>query len=251
MKRDVIDDLTSSSNFRGAPALSDAQKLAITCRLLADEGHMNGVAGQITARVGDGTYLTLPFGIGFDEANASGLIRVDDTLRSLEDDRRPNPATRFHLWIYGARADVRCVIHTHPPFVSALSMVGEPLAVAHMDATPFHDDCAYLADWPGVPVADVEGRLISEALGSKRSVLLAHHGQVTVGASIEEAACLAIFLERAAAMQVRARAIGPLRTIDPDRARESHDFILSETVINVNFNYFSRRMTAKYPDCLS
>jgi L-fuculose-phosphate aldolase len=54
-------------------------------------------------------------------------------------------------------------------------MVGEELAVAHMDATPFFNDCAYLADWPGVPIADEEGQIISAALGEKRAILLDVH----------------------------------------------------------------------------
>lgn len=48
-------------------------------------------------------------------------------------------------------------------------MLGVPLPVAHMDACIFHDDCGFLADWPGVPIDDEEGRLITEALGARRS----------------------------------------------------------------------------------
>ena len=131
----------------------------------------------------------------------------------------PNPAVRFHVWIYGARPDVQCIVHTHPPFASALSMVGKRLAVAHMDSAMFHDDCAYLAEWPGVPVADEEGRLIAEALGDKRTILLAHHGMLTTGATVEEAAYLAVMLERAARLQARAEAIGEIRPIDPAHAQ--------------------------------
>ena len=60
---------------------------------------------------------------------------------------------------------MQCIVHTHPPAVSALSMVGEPLVVAHMDATPFYNDCAYLPQWPGPPIGDNEGEVISAALG--------------------------------------------------------------------------------------
>jgi hypothetical protein len=56
-----------------------------------------------------------------------------------------------------------------------------------MDTTVFHEDCAWLSDWPGVPLANEEGRLISEALGSKRAILLAHDGLLTTGRTLEEA----------------------------------------------------------------
>jgi len=55
-----------------------------------------------------------------------------------------------------------------------------------------YDDVAFLPEWPGVPVADEEGRIIAEALGAKRSILLAHHGILTTGRDIVEATYLAV-----------------------------------------------------------
>ena len=42
---------------------------------------------------------------------------------------------------------------------------------------------AHLPDWPGVPVADDEGRIISGALGSAKTILLANHGLLAAGSS--------------------------------------------------------------------
>jgi L-fuculose-phosphate aldolase len=75
--------------------------MALSCRVLAAEGHESALAGQITAR-GDqpGTYWTLSFGLGFDEARASNIVLVDDDLQLLQGDGMVNPSNRFHLWIY-------------------------------------------------------------------------------------------------------------------------------------------------------
>src|SRR3546814_19258470 len=112
-----------------------------------------------------------------------------------------NPATRFHLWVYKERPDVNAIVHTHSPLVSALVAARQPLAIAQMDMTPFHDDCAFLADWPGVPIADQEGVLISEALGKKRSIILAHPGALTAGGSVEDGTYLLVYKESAASTQ--------------------------------------------------
>ena len=179
------------------PPWSLRQKIAVTCRILANEGHESALAGQITAR-GDrpGTYWMLSFGLGFDEARASNIVLVDDDLQLLAGDGMVNPSNRFHLWIYRHRPDVTAIVHTHPPYCSALSMVGQPLVAAHMDTAMFYDDCAYLAEWPGPPIGDEEGQIIHQALGDKRAILLAHHGQLVATATIEEAAVLAVFIER-------------------------------------------------------
>src|SRR3977135_3400043 len=69
------------------PPWSLRQKIALTCRILAAEGHESALAGQITAR-GDrpGTYWMLSFGLGFDEARASNIVLVDDDLKILAGD---------------------------------------------------------------------------------------------------------------------------------------------------------------------
>ncbi|KAG1386972.1 hypothetical protein G6F59_016610 [Rhizopus arrhizus] len=108
-------------------------------------------------------------------------------MEVLEGPGTPNPAVRFHFWVYRQRPDVQCILHTHPPHVSTLSMTGQPLVVAHMDATPFHNDCAHLKEWPGLPIADQEGEIISAALGDKRCILLANHGFLAAGSCVEEA----------------------------------------------------------------
>ena len=129
--------------------------------------------------------LTLPLGTEFEEAKPSDFIVVDDDLNVIKGDGIPNPATRFHLWIYKEKPNVRSIVHTHPPATSALSMIGQPLVVAHMDMCMFQDQCAYLPDWPGLPIGDEEGIIISEALGDKKTVLLANHGLLTAGETIE------------------------------------------------------------------
>ena len=137
------------------------QKLALACQHLAATGHESGLAGQITCRSEvQGHLWTPPMHLSFSEMRASDFITVNDAFEPVDSENLPNPATRFHLWIYRRRPDVECIIHTHPPWTSALSMLGQPLVVAHMDTTPFHNDCAFLADWPGVPVADEEDEII-------------------------------------------------------------------------------------------
>lgn len=229
------------------------EKLVLACRMLGAHGHWHGgLAGQITAR-GDvpGTYWTLKFGVGADEATLSDLILVDDDLQPLDGESLPNPAVRFHLWVYRQRQDVQSIVHTHPPGVTALSMTGQQLKVAHMDATPFYDNCGYLGDWPGLPIADNEGEIIAGALGARKALLLAHHGLLTAGDSIEEAAVLALWLEQVAQAQVQAAAIGPIREVRPELARESRDFLLKPQITGLTFQYFARRVLRESPDCLA
>jgi len=218
------------------------ETMAYACRILAMTGQEAGLAGQITARSErPHAYWTLRFGLGFDEATADDFIEVDRDLKTVSGEGMANPATRFHLWVYEARPDRHAIIHTHSPWVSALVAARQPLVVSHMDMTPFYNDCAFLADWPGVPIADQEGVIISKALGNKRSILLAHHGQLTAGDCIEEATYLAVYLERAARTQVRARTFGEVKPVDAVLAAEAHDFLLKPSIVRSTFDYWCRQ----------
>ena len=174
------------------PSWNLKQKLALSARILANQGHGSGLAGQVTAR-GEkpGTMWTGRFGLGLEEFRSINFLLVDEDLNVLEGEGMANPANRFHLWIYRVRADVNSIVHTHPPNVSALSMLGVPLKPSHMDTAMFYNDCAFLEHWPGPPIGDEEGELISNALGDKRAILLDHHGQLSAGKNIEEATILA------------------------------------------------------------
>ncbi len=113
------------------------ETIALACEMLAAQNHSETLAGQITVRSEGNTFLTTPMAVGFDEVSPDDIIRVDANMDVIEGIGMANPAMRFHVWIYRARPDVNCIIHTHPPFVSALAMTGRKLKVAHMDATPF------------------------------------------------------------------------------------------------------------------
>jgi L-fuculose-phosphate aldolase len=221
--------------------------------ILADEGHESGLAGQLTARgPRPETFWTLPLGLAFDEAEEASWLLIDDSLEVLDGEgsygiREPNPATRFHLWIYRARPDVSSIVHTHPPAASALAAAGQPLIVAHMDATPLFDDTAFLPEWPGLPTADREGELISAGLGGKHALLLAHHGLLAAGRSVQEASFLAVFMERMARQQIDAAKVGGAKPIDAAEARRARDFLRTDRIMNLTFDAWSRRAERRRP----
>jgi len=241
MKQDFIERVNRemAQDLSGVKG-STPELLALACRILAAEGHESGLAGQVTAR-GEkpGTWWTLEFGYGFDEASAGRMVLVDEDLKPLSG-ARPNPGVRFHVWIYRKRPDVTAIIHTHAPYASALAATGQPLRTIHMDSAMLHGT-AHLADWPGVPVADDEGRIISGALGEAKTILLANHGLLAAGSSVEEAAYLAVFFERAARMQLRAMSAGGFKEVERARAEEARDFLLQPSIVRGTFAYWARR----------
>lgn len=224
------------------PAWSVRQKLALTCRILHSKGHESGLAGQISGRgESPGTLHTQQLGLGFDEITASNLLTVDEDLNVLEGEGMVNPANRFHTWLYRARPDVNCIIHTHGTHAVALAMLERPLKIAYMDVCVLYDDVAFLPLWTGVPVGNEEGKVISETLGDKRALLLAHHGLLVTGRTVEEACAVAVMFERAAELQLLAESAGTIKDIEPALGRQAHDWILQEKRSQATFHYYARQ----------
>ena len=226
--------------------------LTRTAWILAGEGHESGLAGQLTARGPSAeTVWTLPLGLAFEEATPDSWLLINDTMEVLDGAgfasasglvREPNPATRFHLWVYRARPDVRAIVHTHPPAASALAAAEVPLIVGHMDATPLFDDLAFLPHWPGLPTADREGEIIAGALGYKHAILLAHHGLLTAGRDVQEATFLAVFMERMARLQLDAAVVGGVKPINAEEAQRARDFLRTDRIMHLTFDAWARKM---------
>ena len=132
-------------HFR-TPEWTVRQKIALACRMLAEEGHESALAGQITAR-GEkpGTYWMLSFGLGFDEAQASNIVLCDDDLNLLEGDgmvvgplRRTPKTLSYHV----------------PGGIQTLVMVTRLVLVSAgcmTSATMMASPNMYCAQLPGVP----------------------------------------------------------------------------------------------------
>src|SRR3546814_19981335 len=105
--------------------------------MLAMESHSETLAGQITIRGADGTFLTTHMAIGFDDIEARHVIRVDESMHVLDGAGMANPAVRFHFWVYRCMPDVNCLVHTHPPPVSALSLTERAILTSPMYPPPF------------------------------------------------------------------------------------------------------------------
>ena len=82
------------------------------------------------------------------------------------------------------------------------------------------------------------------------AILLAHHGLLTAGASVEEAVYLALSMERAAQLQLLASAAGEIKSIPPALAKEAHDFLLQPSLLEMAFEAGTRQIITDDPSVL-
>jgi len=188
------------------------------CRMLHHGGHGDIALGHVSARYrGLDAMLMKGKGVGLDEVTAANVVAIDLEGRRLEGAHPIHAELPLHTEVYKARPDVGAVVHTHPPYATALGATGQPLRPITPHATLFAD---------GLPVFDGTAALITDArqgaavaavLGSHKAVLLKNHGILVVGPTVPWAVYTAVTLERAAELQFIAHGFGTPEPI-PDAA---------------------------------
>lgn len=167
-------------------------------------------------------FLINPRGLLFQEVTASNLIVCDldgNVVRGEGELRRV--AFHIHARIHLARAEATCVLHVHPPHLTALSMQkGGRLALAHHNNLVLNDRVAY-DDAQHGPVGDSgEGDRVARVMGDKTILLMANHGVTVVGPTVHDAFDELYMAERTCMYQLTARAAGaPLYEMPPATKR--------------------------------
>ncbi|MFZ3309148.1 MAG: class II aldolase/adducin family protein [Xanthobacteraceae bacterium] len=186
-------------------------KLADAGRVLAMEGHGDYVAGHISVRLpGEpARFLMKPAGIGIEEMRPDNIITVDLEGRKTDGAMPRHNEVYIHSEVLRARADVHCVIHSHPMHAVAFSSLGKPLAAVGNSGGYFADGRLPLfSETTDLIVSAERGRAVARCLGGNAALILRNHGIVATGGSIEEAVWTAIKLEKACQLQLLAESAG-------------------------------------------
>ncbi|WP_424215436.1 class II aldolase/adducin family protein [Streptomyces sp. BI20] len=193
------------------------ERLAGTLRLFAALGYEDGVTGHLSARDPgyEDCYWVNPFGRALAGLTPADLLLVDGDGRVLRGTRRLNEAAfAVHAAVHRARPDAVAVAHLHTPHAVALASLGELLAPISQESCLFYEDHALLDQYTGAAPDPAECARMALALGSRKALLLRNHGHLTVGASVDAAAWWFIAFERAARVQLLARAAGKPVLVD-------------------------------------
>src|SRR5580704_14913661 len=117
------------------------QKLIIAGKILVAEGQDDFTRGHISMRLPDNAALFFmkPHSIGLDEITMDNILTIDLDGKVVAGTARRHSEVYIHSEILKARADVNCVIHTHPPYSIALSATGRPMKGYSQPGALFYD----------------------------------------------------------------------------------------------------------------
>jgi L-fuculose-phosphate aldolase len=155
-----------------------------------------GTTGNVSARIGGRVWIT-PTRTPYAGLRPSDLAGVELASGRPLSGAVPSTELPVHLAVYRARSDVRAVVHTHSVHATAWSFLGRPLE-------PATEDLAYhglgrVETAPGGPPGSVAlAGSVARALRFEHAVLVAGHGVVTVGETVDQALARAEAVEHVA-----------------------------------------------------
>lgn len=206
----------------GSDAQALSEQVAWACRILAMQGYEDLTLGHASALAADGhTVYIKRKGVSLSEVTPDDVLAVDLDVF----DRAFTGAhleTVLHTEVYRRRADVRCVVHGHPPFATAFGATDAHLEFLTHDSVLFVDGVATYDDVPNLITDAEQGGRVAEALGAGSVLLLRNHGVLVAQRDVQWAVLTAVLLERAVQLQAIARSLGQLRPIPDECIAQIH-----------------------------
>jgi ribulose-5-phosphate 4-epimerase/fuculose-1-phosphate aldolase len=193
--------------------LTPSQEVAILARILHREGYSQGyqdaLAGHITYRQPDGTLLVNPFAIEWSQLSASEVARTDADGRHLEGPYEINPATTLHFALHAVRHDAAVAIHNHPRWATIWADHARLPPAYDQTSALFDGEMSVVEEFDGtVLYRDIADRVVG-LLGTSTIGLLAHHGVLVIGHSMENAVTRALGFEARCRLAWHVEALGP------------------------------------------
>lgn len=218
------DDAVNAEVEVDVVAVRAERKATLTAafRIFGRFGFDEGVAGHITVRDPEhpDRFWVNPFGVNFKLVRTEDLLCVGHDGTVLEGDGLLNRAAfAIHSQIHAARPDVVAAAHAHSVYGKAFSALHRELRPLTQDACAFFEDHALFDDYTGVVLDESEGKRIAAVLGDRKAAILANHGNLTVGHSIEEAVFWFVTMERTCQAELAVLAAGGGVPIADDVAR--------------------------------
>ena len=184
---------------------------------LAELGLNKGTSGNASVRTDKG-FLVTPSGMAIEQLSAANMVEVNMAGQAISAGK-PSSEWRFHRDIYQARPEVHAIVHTHSMFATSLSCLRQDIPPFHyMIAVAGGKDirCAEYALFGTQALSDAA----IAALQDRKACLLANHGMIAIGKTLDQALSVAMEVETLCEQYWRALQIGQPKILSDQEMAE-------------------------------
>lgn len=157
-------------------------------------------------------YIT-PSSYPYELMTAEDVMVIGLDGHILEGPHKPSSEWRMHAAIYRSDDTVNAIVHTHSPYATAFAINHMPIPVVLYEIVYFLGGDIPLAEG-AIPGTDAVGENAVKVLKDRYGCLMANHGALAVGDTLERAYTRAVYIEDAAKAYSLALSHGPVTVIE-------------------------------------
>lgn len=181
-------------------------QLVLAARRLSAMGLNPGRSGNLSARV-DGGFLVTPSGAAYETLHPDDMVFLGPQGEHGGGQREPSSEWRFHRDIYARHREAGAIVHTHSPYATTLACLGRGIPAFHYEVAFAGGNDIRCAPYATFGTQELSDHTL-QALEGRLACLLANHGAVAFGQTVEEALGLAEKVEALARLYWQALQIG-------------------------------------------
>ena len=193
-----------------------AEIIRIT-RIVAGQGLIRSNDGNLSIRLDENHFLVTPSGL-YKTAMVPDDLLIIDWQNQVVKGRaglKPTSEILMHLEAYRQRSDISAALHAHPMYATSLTIVGEPFPMDIIPEAAIGLGSVPIADY-ATPGTQAMADSIRGPISQSKTILLSHHGTLTVGHTLEEALIALERLEHTAHSYFVAKTLGRIIPLPAD-----------------------------------
>ncbi|MEE9160520.1 MAG: class II aldolase/adducin family protein, partial [Gammaproteobacteria bacterium] len=161
------------------------QKIIETAKQFNVSGLSVGTSGNLSARTSQG-YLITPSGIPYHQLKEADIVEMDLQGNVVHGDLKPSSEWHFHQDIYLAREEINAIVHVHSDYATGIACTRQDIPAFHYMVARAGGDSIRCAEYAtfGTDALSLNG---VKALQGRNACLLANHGMIALGESIDSA----------------------------------------------------------------
>lgn len=202
----------------------ERRQVLAAAREISETGLVIGTWGNVSIRCqGQNLMIITPSGMNYGALAMEDMVLVNGDLQILEGNFKPSTEVVLHMGVYKNRPDVQAIVHTHSLYAAAFAAAGKSLPVILEEMAQMVGHEVTVAEY-GLCGSDALAINVINALGQDRqAVLLAHHGLITVGSSMDHALKRAHIIEKTSQVYLLAQALGGVKQIPEQDINSLHE----------------------------
>ena len=199
------------------------EEVCKTAKAMADAGLTAGTWGNISGRIDDDYMVITPSGMSYAKLTAEQMVICNMHTFEYEGDLKPSVEVPIHSRLLLEHPEINGIVHVHSSKALAVAVTRKGIPAICDDQVQILGGDIRCADYT-FPGSKEMAESVAAALTDRRGALIANHGSIAMGETLEKALTGVTILEKTAQIWIDVQALGSYVEISKEDCEFFHDF---------------------------